>query len=95
MGAWVRRVKPWNPIPTNRPWVADVRSFDIPETVAACIRNCAPGCVAISLSRLGGQAMIDAAEAAAAERGICILWWTGPYTPSDFVNGKPAEEAPP
>lgn len=90
---WFRRVKPWTMIPTDgRPWVADLRTFDIPETIAACIRNAAPGCVAISLSRLGGWTMVNAAEAAARERGIRVLWWIGPYDPQEFVNGVPDAE---
>jgi orotidine-5'-phosphate decarboxylase len=90
MTGWVRRIKPWAGLPTDgKPWVADVRSFDIPETVGACIRNAAAGCVAISLSRLGGREMVEAAEAAAKERGIRVLWWTGPFDPREFVNGKP------
>ena len=88
---WVRRIKLGDIIPTDgKPWVADVRTYDIPETIAACIRNAAPGCVAISLSRLGGRKMVEEAEAAAKERGIRILWWTGPYNSEDFVNGRPS-----
>ena len=85
---WIRRVKPWQhniPPVDGTPWVADVRTYDVPETIAACIRNTSSGCVAISLSRLGGHAMVTAAEAAAKERGIRILWWTGPYDPREFV----------
>lgn len=87
---WVRRAKPWDNIPTGRPWVADIRTFDIPETIAACIRNAAPGMIAITLSRLGGRAMVAAAEQAAKDRGIRILWWIGPYNSEDFVNGRPS-----
>lgn len=77
---WVRRIKvPANRIPTDgQPWVADWRSYDIPETVTQGILHAAPGCVAISLSMLGGPKMIRAAEAAAATRGIRVLWWFGP-----------------
>jgi orotidine-5'-phosphate decarboxylase len=67
----------WETPPSNGPWVADCKTFDIPETVAACIRNAASGMVAISLCRRGGSRMIEVAEAAAAERGIRILWWNG------------------
>lgn len=81
---WVRRIKPWGKLPSDgRPWVADVRTFDIPETIEACIRNVAPGCVAMSLSRLGGPTMIEVAERAAKARGIRILWWIGPHDPTE------------
>ena len=62
----------------GQPWIADWRSYDVPETVAAGIRNAAPGLVAVTLSMLGGRKMIEAAELAARERGIRILWWFGP-----------------
>lgn len=60
------------------PWLCDWRSYDIPETVAWAIRNAAPGLVAITLSLIGGKQMIEAAEQAAAERGVRVLWWFGP-----------------
>lgn len=78
----LKRVRIWQSPPEDgTPWLADIRTFDIPETISACIRNAAPGLVAITLSRRGGRQMIDAAEAAAAERGIRVIWWRGPYDP--------------
>jgi hypothetical protein len=62
-----------NPMPDG-PWIADIHSFDIDNTIAACIRNCAPGCVAIVLVDRGGPDMRKAAEQAAAERGMAIIW---------------------
>jgi orotidine-5'-phosphate decarboxylase len=60
------------------PWICDCRTYDIPATIAHCIRNAAPGLVAITLSMMGGKQMIEVAEQAAAERGIRVLWWFGP-----------------
>jgi hypothetical protein len=60
------------------PYIADCRTFDVPETIQACIRNAMPGMVAITLSTRGGPAMIAAAEKAAAERGAVVVWWEGP-----------------
>lgn len=59
-------------------YLLDWRSYDIPETVARGIRNAAPGLVAVTLSMFGGQKMIAAAEKAAKERGVRVLWWFGP-----------------
>lgn len=56
------------------PFVADVHSFDIPRTIAGCIRNAAPNCVAIVLVDRGGIEMREAAEEAAALRGMTIIW---------------------
>lgn len=56
------------------PFVADVRTFDIPETIAACIRNAATNCVAVTLRPYGGARMIASAERTARKRGIRILW---------------------
>ena len=67
----------FEPFP-GAPYIADVHSFDVPETMVACIRNAAPGLVAITASRFGGAKMIAAMEAAAADRGISILWFNGP-----------------
>lgn len=77
----------FDPPPTDgSPWIGDCRSFDIPQTIVGCIRNAAPGMVAITLSRLGGPVMVAAAEKAAAERGACVLWWTGPDDPEDVAQ---------
>lgn len=62
--------------PPSGPWVADCRSFDIPNTIAGMIRNAAPGLVAVTLSPRGGKEMVKRAEHAARKRGIRILWWT-------------------
>ena len=64
-------------------WLLDIRTFDIPNTIEACIRNAALGLVAITLSRRGGRQMIDAAERAACARGARILWWDGPDVRGD------------
>ena len=76
----------FEPIPDG-PFIADVRTFDIPGTIAACIRNAAPGMVGVTLSRRGGPAMIAAAEEAARERGISITWieeWLATVVPEYF-----------
>lgn len=56
------------------PFVADVHSFDVPATIAACIRNAVPRCAAIVLVDRGGPVMRAEAEKAAGERGMQILW---------------------
>jgi hypothetical protein len=63
-----------NPMPTSGPWIADVHSFDIPNTIATCVRSVGVGCVAVVLVDRGGPAMRAAAEQAANERGVKILW---------------------
>lgn len=60
------------------PWVCDIRTYDIINTITEGISNAAPGLLAISLCMLGGKEMIYAAEVAAKRRGIRILWWFGP-----------------
>lgn len=69
------RIKPWHigPLP-NRPWVADIRTCDVPETIARAILNLPAECVAITLRPYGGRKMKSAAEAAALERGVRIIW---------------------
>ena len=67
----------FEPFP-GAPYIADCRTFDIPETVAGCIEGAAPGMVAITLSRRGGAEMIRQAEIAARARGASVLWWDGP-----------------
>jgi len=85
------RVKPYDPWPTKGLWVMDARTYDIPETIGAGIRNAAPGVVAITLSRRGGLKMYEVAQAAARERGLRIIWWTGPGEPldPDYVRRTP------
>lgn len=63
----------FDPEPTG-PYIADILTFDIPETIAACIRNAKPGLVAVRLSRRGGARMVEAATVAARDRGVAIEW---------------------
>lgn len=73
----IRRVRSallQNPPDDGSPWVADVRTFDIPETIVGMIRNAAPGLVAVTLGTGGGIKMMVAAERAARRRGVRILW---------------------
>jgi len=56
------------------PFICDVHSFDIPRTIRGLILNAAPNCVAVVLVDRGGPAMRAAAEQAASERGIAIIW---------------------
>jgi orotidine-5'-phosphate decarboxylase len=77
--AAIRRVKGIyleEPPTDGTPWVADCRSFDIPNTIVGMINNAAPGLVAVTLSPKGGPKMIKMAEHAARKRNIRILWWT-------------------
>jgi hypothetical protein len=62
-----------NPMPQG-PFIADVHSFDIAETIRRCIIHAAPNCVAVVLVDKGGPKMRAAAEQAAIERGIEIIW---------------------
>jgi len=63
------------------PWIADVRSFDVPKTISGLIEAASEqkGCIAVTLSRRGGKAMIDMAQETAARCGIKIIWWNGPF----------------
>lgn len=61
------------PIP-EVPYVADCRSFDVPNTICAMIRGLPVNCVAVTLRPYGGAEMISRAEATARRRGIRILW---------------------
>lgn len=70
----IRRIRPGSAAPADgAPWVADMRLADIPSVVAGCIRNAAPGLVAISLRR-STPAMAEASQAAADARGVRIMW---------------------
>ena len=60
-------------MPTG-PFIADLHSFDVPETIANCIRSAAPNCVGIVLVDRGGRKMREAAELAAKERGMAVIW---------------------
>jgi len=57
----------------GRPYVLDCRNYDIPNTIAAMIRNAPEGLVALSL-RPYGAGMIAAAERAARRRKVRIIW---------------------
>lgn len=61
----------------DEPFVYDLRSFDIPETISKMIMRCPKNLIAISLSPKGGPKMVKSAEHAARKKGIRILWWTG------------------
>ena len=76
----IRRVRPFfEPVADDgQDWIADWRSYDIPETVVAGIRNAPSGLVAITLSRHGGRRMVRLANAAARARGARVIWWIGP-----------------
>ena len=56
------------------PYVADCRTFDVPNTIAAMVRGAPQNCVAITLRPLGGEFMIAAAEREARHRNIRLLW---------------------
>ena len=76
----MKMVRRWRPLrdgpAPNVSFVADVRTFDIPETIGACVRAASshPCCVGVTLRPLGGSRMIKAAERAARRGGIRILW---------------------
>lgn len=59
---------------SDEPYIANVHSFDVPETIANCIKNAAPGLVAIILVDRGGPEMRRRAEEAALERGVTVIW---------------------
>jgi orotidine-5'-phosphate decarboxylase len=75
----LRRIRPTHVIDgaldglDGQPWVCDCRSWDIPSTIAALVRNAPAGLVAISLRPYGAR-MIAAAERAARRRGVRIIW---------------------
>lgn len=56
------------------PFVLDQRTYDVPETIEAWIRNMPDNCVAFSLRWQGGKRMVRRAERAARKRGKRILW---------------------
>ena len=70
--------------PDGTLFIAMVKSFDIPQTIAAMIRNAKTGMVSVVLSRQGGKDMVKYAEQAASERRVAhpefkrIIWWNGP-----------------
>lgn len=71
----IRRVRNGWPAPTDgKPWVLDVRTFDIAETIVKMIRHAPAGLVAVSLRNGGGRQMLYAAEREARRRGVRIIW---------------------
>lgn len=71
----IRRVRNGYSAPTDGlPYVLDVRTFDIPETIAKMITNAPPGLVAVSLRNGGGRQMLHVAERAARKRNARIIW---------------------
>ena len=73
----MRIVRRWRPLRGPKPegpYVADCRSFDIPATIGAMIRNADAGCVAVTLRPYGGAEMIATAEREARRRGMRIFW---------------------
>ena len=73
---FIKRYRPWyGNIPAKELFIADVRTFDIPETIAAMIRNAPENCVAVTLRPIGGK-MIAMAEREARRKNIRILWVT-------------------
>ena len=62
--------------PKNEPFICDWRSYDIPNTVVACIRSLPANCVAITLrpTPWAGRMFIPAVERAARKKGIRIIW---------------------
>jgi len=72
----------------NEPWVCDVRTYDIPETISKMIMSLDDNCVAVTLSLMGGHKMITVAEYAAIRKGIRILWWFGPQRNDITIEGQ-------
>ena len=55
-------------------FVLDTRFHDIPNTVAGMIRALPNNCIAVSLRKQGGRAMVERAKTEARERNIRIIW---------------------
>lgn len=71
----IRRVRNGYPAPTDgKPWVLDVRTFDIAVTVSKMIETAPTGLVAVSLRNGGGRQMLYVAERAARKRDARIIW---------------------
>ena len=74
----------WDEAPMEgEPYVADIRSMDITNTIVGCIRNAPPGMVAITLAlRVGpmfaSSAYVNTIQEVARTRGVEVLWWDGP-----------------
>ena len=88
--AYIHKIKIFRPFPVDgKPWILDLRTYDIPETIIACICSAyksAPNLVAVTLSRMGGFKMILEAEKIAQKLNIRILWWIGPIDSSEFIS---------
>lgn len=85
----IRRIRQGQRNPDDgQPWVLDVRTFDVPETIEGMIHNAAPGLVAVSLRDGGGRRMREAAIRAADKRGIRIIWL--PLTKGYLEDGSKA-----
>lgn len=89
------------------PFIADIHSFDITETMVGCVRNAAPNCVAIVFVDRAGSKTRRAVESAAGARGLQILWEDrvadagladGPDTcgiaPASLIVGQSVSPAP-
>lgn len=63
---------------SGEPYVFDWRSYDIPETVCAGIRNAAPGLVAVILAFVPLVTYVRAIERAARRRGVRVIWCKRP-----------------
>ena len=62
--------------PKDRPFVADFRTVDIPNTMVNAISNVPPNCVAITwrITHLYGPSCVAVCERAARRKGIRLLW---------------------
>ncbi len=69
----IARIRIGHDIPRDHPVVVDWKLWDIPTTVRRSILTMPSNVVAVSV-RLCGAAMIRAAERAARQRGIRIIW---------------------
>lgn len=58
----------------HAPFIADIHSFDIVNTIRALVRNVPEDVIGIVLVDRGGPQMRAAAEEEAKARGITILW---------------------
>jgi orotidine-5'-phosphate decarboxylase len=56
------------------PFIFDIHTFDVPNTIRNLVRGVHKDVVAIVLVDRGGPEMREAAEQAARERGVVILW---------------------
>lgn len=83
----IRRIRQGQRNPDDGlPWVLDVRTFDVPETIEGMITHAALGLVAVSLRDGGGRRMREAATRAADKRGARIIWM--PLTKEYLSHGS-------